>query len=76
MSYKKPVDFDGMIFIFPEKRLLTFWNYDTHLDLDLYWLEDGRLIGKSYLPSIEKSIQPALAESPRAVNRVIELIRR
>jgi len=75
MHYRKPVGFDGMIFIFPNYEKVTFWNYSTYLDLDVLWLKDEQLVGKSFLPSIEKSKATAVVDSPGGVNRVVELIR-
>ena len=75
MFYKKPVDFDGMIFIFPDKDYRTFWNKNTYLDLDVYWLNDDKVVGKSFLPSILKSKEIVVVKSPSEVNRVIEVIR-
>ncbi len=74
MYYKKPVDFDGMIFIFPNKQIRSFWNKNTYLDLDLYWLDGEKIIGKSFLPSILKSKETAVVKSPDKVNRVAEII--
>ena len=75
MFYKKPVDFDGMIFIFPEKQIRTFWNKNTYLDLDVYWLDDEKIVNKSYLPSILKSKKTVTVQSTGEVNRVMEIIR-
>ena len=66
---------DGMIFLFPDKKPRTFWNKNTLVDLNLYWLEDDNLVGKSLLPSIEKTREVVTVSSPKAVNKVIELIR-
>jgi uncharacterized membrane protein (UPF0127 family) len=33
---------DGMVFVFKDKSIRTFWNMNTVADLDLYWLSDGR----------------------------------
>jgi len=74
MGYKKKEDFDGMLFIFPDKRYRQFWNKDTYLDLDIYWLDDKTVIGKSFLPSINKTGKIVTVNSPKEVNRVIELI--
>lgn len=74
MFYKKPVDFDGMIFIFPDKKILSFWNKNTYLDLNLYWLDGEKVVGKSVLPSILKSKEVVTVNSIKKVNRVIELI--
>jgi hypothetical protein len=51
---KKTVDYDGMIFIFPDKKIRSFWNKNTFVDLEIFWLDDDKIIGKSYLPSILK----------------------
>ena len=74
MFYKKPVNFDGMIFIFPEKQVRTFWNKNTYMDLDIYWMDDGKIIGKSLLPSILKT-KKIITVSSGKVNQVVEIIR-
>ena len=73
MYFRKLEGVDGMIFIFPEKELRTFWNKNTFMNLDLYWLDDDRIVGKSFLPSIEKSKEIITVSSPKEVNKVIEL---
>ena len=75
MFYKKPVDFDGMIFIFPEKSIKSFWNENTYMDLDIYWMDGSKVIGKSYLPSIFKSKTIFTVDSKKAVDRVVEIIK-
>lgn len=74
MFYKKPLNFNGMIFIFPEKEIRSFWNENTYLDLDLYWMDDDKIVGKSYLPSILKSKKTIVVKSQDKVNRVVEII--
>jgi len=75
MFVKKPVNYDGMIFVFPEKKIRTFWNKNTFLDLDIYWLNDEKIVGKDFLPSIEKSKEMIMKTSPAPVNKVIEIIK-
>ncbi|MCS7200787.1 MAG: CapA family protein [Patescibacteria group bacterium] len=75
MFVKKPVDFDGMIFIFPDKQIRHFWNKNTFVDLDVYWLADEKIIGKDYLPSINKTKDIFSIKSPSLADRVIELIK-
>ena len=36
----KPANYDGMIFIFPDKRIRSFWNQNTYLTLDILWLDN------------------------------------
>lgn len=66
---------NGMIFIFPDKTVRTFWNKNTYVDLDVYWLNDGKVVGESELPSIEKSREIVTVTSPSPVNKVIEIIK-
>ncbi len=74
MFYKKPINFDGMIFIFPNKQMRSFWNKNTYLDLNVYWLEDNKIVGKSFLPSILKSKETVTVESQKKVDKVVEII--
>lgn len=66
---------DGMIFVFPDKQMRSFWNKDTYLDLDLYWMNDEKVVGKSFLPSILKSKETVTIKSSEKVNKVVELIK-
>ena len=78
MFYRSKQDLggaDGMIFIFPTKDYHTFWNENTYLDLDLYWINDDKVIGKDYLPSILKTKDPYTINSPGVANKVIEIVR-
>jgi len=66
---------DGMIFIFPDKNYRTFWNKNTFLDLDVYWIDGDRIVGKDFLPSIEKTKEIFTISSPKPVDRVVEIIK-
>ncbi len=66
---------DGMIFIFPDKQIRSFWNKNTFVDLDIYWLDDDKIVGKDFLPSIEKTKGIYTLTSPAPVNKVIEIIK-
>ncbi len=66
---------DGMIFIFPDKDYRTFWNQNTFLDLDVYWLSDNQVVGKAFLPSITKTKTPITISSNKKVNQVIEIVK-
>lgn len=75
MNFKKLDGVQGMIFIFPDKQLRHFWNKNTYLDLDVYWLADDKIVGKDFLPSIDKSKQLVIINSKAKVNKVIEIVR-
>ncbi len=66
---------DGMVFEFPNMQYRMFWNKNTYMDLDLYWMQDDVVVGKSFLPSIERSAL-TMVRSPRPVNRVVEIPRK
>lgn len=70
---KLPDDVDGMIFIFPDKKVRRFWNKNTYLDLDIYWVVSDRTIEKSFLPSIKKSKEIVTVESPSAIDAAVEI---
>lgn len=65
---------DGMIFIFPDRQIKSFWNENTYLDLNIYWMDDEKIVGKSFLPSILKSKKTVVVKSPDKINRVVEII--
>ena len=65
---------DGMIFIFDNKDFRTFWNKNTFLDLDVYWIDGDRVVGKDYLPSIEKTKDIFTITSPTPVDKVVEIV--
>jgi uncharacterized membrane protein (UPF0127 family) len=75
MFVKKPVNYDGMLFLFPDKKIRSFWNKNTFLDLEIIWLDDDKIVGKDFLPSIEKSKEIIKKTSPAPVNRVLEIIK-
>lgn len=75
MFVRKPVeDFDGMIFKFPDKQSRLFWNQNTFENLTLYWMSDGKIVGKVDLPSIEESKEIVTVQSPQPADTVVEII--
>lgn len=66
--------YDGMIFIYPQSQPLSFWNKNTLVDLDLYWIANDKIVGKSKLPSVNKSRDIVTVSSPQEVDKVVEII--
>lgn len=64
---------DGMMFIFPIKQKQSFWNENTYLNLEIYWMDGETVIGKSYLPSILTTKTPFTVNSQGPVDRVAEI---
>lgn len=75
MNVTKLDGYDGMIFIFPVTEYVTFWNKDTIADLNLYWINGDKVIGKDDLPSINKTKREMIIQSPGSVNKVVEIIK-
>ncbi|MDP2861103.1 MAG: DUF192 domain-containing protein [bacterium] len=73
-SRELPEGIEGMLFVSSGKVFRAFWNKNTFLDLDLYWVSGDKVIGKSFLPSIEKSKDIVTVSSPEAVDKVVEII--
>jgi len=70
----KPANYDGMIFIFPDKRIRSFWNQNTYLTLDILWLDNFKIVGQDVLEPFDK-IGLQIVTSRVPVNYVIEIIR-
>ena len=71
---ERPDTYDGMIFIFKEKRIMSFWNQGLFLDLDILWLEDFKVIGNDTLPAFSKQgLKIIVPQQP--VNYAIELFK-
>ncbi len=64
----------GMLFVFADKSIRSFWMKDMEFALDLLWLDGNKIIG------YEQNIQPAadanelvVYTSPLPVDRVLEV---
>ena len=66
---------DGMIFVFEDKNYRNFWNKNTFLDLDVYWIDGNRIVGKDFLPSIKKTKEVFIIASPKPVDKVVEIVK-
>ena len=74
MYYRKLDGVDGMIFEFPDSSVRTFWNKNTFMDLKVYWINEGKVLGVDDLPSIEKSKKVVYVSSLGNADTVIELV--
>lgn len=66
---------DGMIFQFSDSQTRMFWNKNTLSHLTLYWIQNGKIVGTSDLPSITESKNIVTVTSPSPVDTVIEIIK-
>lgn len=65
---------DGMIFYFNSSQSPTFWNKNTHLDLELVWMSGGKVVGRDILPSEDKA-GLITKSAPQEVDSVVELVK-
>lgn len=66
---------DGMIFRYPTREVLNYWNKNAFFDFDVYWLNGPDIIGKSFLPSVERNgVVTVSSSSP--IDTVILVIKR
>lgn len=74
MNFKELNGYDGMLFIFDDRDYRAFWNMNTYLDLTLIWIDGGKSIGTTELPSIIKTKNVKTVYSPSFADTVIELV--
>lgn len=68
--------YDGMVFLFPDTSIKSFWNKNTLIDLQIYWMNNDIVMGTEILPSINKTGGVKVITSPGAVNTVVELVQK
>ncbi len=75
LSGRTKLDSDnGMLFIFPNNEIRSFWMKETSIPLDLIWIEDNKVVGIiSMQPQLD--VPDSMLRSyvsPSKVNAVIE----
>jgi hypothetical protein len=66
----------GMLFIFEDKKIQSFWMKEMNFPLDIIWLADDEVIGwESNVPVPQDKNNPLISyQSPQPANQVLELI--
>jgi len=74
LSGRERLDMDhGMLFVFPDESVRSFWMVGMNFPLDLIWIKNREIVG------ITRNLPPATAEnmqitnSPGAVDMVLEI---
>jgi len=64
----------GMLFLYPDRRVRTFWMAGMKISIDLLWLKGGEVVGvESRLPAPEPGQRPRSVTSPVPVDAVLEV---
>jgi len=65
----------GMLFIFPEKEVRSFWMKGMKLDLDVVWIADGKVVAVDMGVSAPKQGEEPerMTSNPIPVDMVLEL---
>lgn len=64
--------FTGMLFLFPKSDVYAFWMKDTHIPLDIIWLQDKKIVEMTSLAAESTAGTPQY--TPRhSANAVLEL---
>lgn len=65
----------GMLFLYEQPALLTFWMKGMRFDIDIVWIRDGRIVGISpFVPHPrDDPDRPATVRSPELADTVLEV---
>lgn len=67
---------DGMLFVFGESKVRTFWMKDMDMDIDVLWIADGKIVAidRNVRAPFSRSEEPRkVTSSPLEVDAVLEL---
>lgn len=72
MGRRELAENSGMLFVFPDKQIRTFWMKDTLIPLDIIYIDDDRVVDMATLnPATMKDIPRYTSRLP--ANYVLEL---
>lgn len=63
----------GMLFVYPEPAVRSFWMPDMSFPIDLAWITDGRVVAVETLQPCPSRDQCPAHESPAPVDVVLEV---
>lgn len=58
LSGREKLETDGMLFVFAQPQILTFWMKDMKFPIDIIWLKNDLILGK------ERNVQPPAVDTP------------
>lgn len=67
-------DDEGMLFVYPTPRLVTFWMHEMLIPIDIIWIREGVVVGLvENAPPPDPGQVPAVFSSPEAITEVLEI---
>lgn len=64
----------GMLFVFPDYQIRTFWMKEMNFPLDIIWIKDEIIVGfEENIPLFDSQGNIRMMASPDPVNLVLEL---
>lgn len=63
----------GLLFIFPDYQIRSFWMKDVNFPLDIIWLKDKEIVGLEENIPILTNNQITTINSPEEINKVLEV---
>jgi len=76
LSYRDALEPDtGMIFLYDESTVRSFWMFEMRFCLDIVWINDGRIVGaaENACPAEDPGDEIPRFRSPEAVQFVLEV---
>jgi len=78
LSDRNELGSDGMLFLFPQKQRISFWMQRMHFNLDMVWIDDGKVM--EIMRNIPKPVSDTVPTSSlplytpaEPVNMVLEM---
>ena len=76
LSYRDGLETDtGMLFVYSDEAVRSFWMFEMRFCLDIIWIADGRLVGaaENACPAKQSGDEVPRFRSPEAVQYVLEV---
>ena len=74
LSYRDSLgESDGMYFVFPARRQVSFWMYQMRFPLDIVWIDNGAIVGIEQNAPVPTGESIPTFKSPQAVTHVLEV---
>lgn len=65
----------GMLFLFPEPGVYSFWMKDMRFSIDILWIENGKVVflKEEFQPSADSGKMPVIVTPSKSADAVLEI---